>query len=209
MAQLFFKYGTMNSGKSIELLKTAHNYREQGKEVVIMTSALDTRSGVGKVSSRIGLSEDAIAIKKEDTIIDELDKYRIDGNTACILVDEAQFLTEEQVIDLAAIVDKYEIPVICYGLKTDFQGKLFEGSKTLIEYADKIEEIKTVCYYCNRKATMNMRLINGKPTFDGEQVQIGDEEYLSICREDWLEGLREWAVNKYGVTEKKKTKIMV
>ena len=157
MAQLFFKYGTMNSGKSIELLKTAHNYREQGKEVIIMTSALDTRDGVGTVASRIGLSEDAIAINADDNLVNVVYKNAQDKDKlSCVLVDEAQFLSKSNVHDLCRIVDYYDMPVICYGLKTDFRGELFEGSEALLKYADKLEEIKTVCANptCQRKATM-------------------------------------------------------
>lgn len=147
MAQLFFKYGTMNAGKSIDLLKTAHNYEEQGKNVVIFTSALDTRAEVGKVSSRIGLEADAIPIQPHSHPTGLLDyNSRKSGRINCVLIDEAQFLTEEQVVEIAnIIVDDWNIPVICFGLKTDFQGKLFTGSKALIENADKLEEIKTVC----------------------------------------------------------------
>ena len=184
MAQLFFKYGAMNSGKSIEILKVKHNYEEQGKNVILMTSALDTRDGVGKVSSRIGISEDAIAISKNDSVTDVLLSLKGEAkNIECILVDESQFLTEKQVLDLAYIVDEFNIPVMAFGLKNDFQNKLFEGSKELLIQADKIEEIKTICWYCHKKAIMNLRLLDGEPVYDGEQVQIGgNESYLPVCR---------------------------
>lgn len=197
MAQLFFKYGTMNSGKSIELLKTAHNYREQGKEVIIMTSALDTRDGVGTVASRIGLSEDAIAINADDNLVNVVYKNAQDKDKlSCVLVDEAQFLSKSNVHDLCRIVDYYNMPVICYGLKTDFRGELFEGSEALLKYADKLEEIKTVCANptCQRKATMNARLVDGKQVTNGEQVVIGDEEYTSLCRFHWKLGRLKTAV---------------
>lgn len=184
MAQLFFKYGAMNSGKSIEILKVKHNYEEQGKNVILMTSALDTRDGVGKVSSRIGISEDAIAISPKDNILDteRCSEWKV-KNIRCILVDEAQFLTKEQVIDFAFIVDRLDIPVMAFGLKNDFQNNLFEGSKELLIQADKIEEIKTICWYCHKKAIMNLRLLDGEPVYDGEQVQIGgNESYLPVCR---------------------------
>lgn len=186
MAQLFFKYGTMNSSKSAQLIMAAHNYEQQGKETMIMTSSIDTRSKVGKVESRVGISADAIRIGSEDDpkelMITHTEKNGATKYPACILVDEAQFLTTTQVQSLAKIVDSYGIPVLCFGLKTDFMGKLFEGSKALLELADKIEEIKTVCHFCNRKATMNLRLVDGDPVYDGAQIQIGDQEYLSVCR---------------------------
>lgn len=185
MAQLFFKYGTMNSGKSIELLKVAHNYREGGKAVILLTSALDTRDGVGVISSRIGLSETALAITRNTNIVERLGTPDLLG-ADCILVDEAQFLTATQVKELASMVDTFDIPVICYGLKNDFSNHLFEGSQALLLIADKIEEIKTVCRFCSKKATMNLRTVNGSPTYDGKQVQIGDSEYLSVCRKHWL-----------------------
>lgn len=194
MAQLFFKYGCMNSGKSIELLKIAHNYEEQGKKVMVLTSALDNRSGVGAVSSRIGIGRPAIPISREDNILQIINAALskttfVDGQAVwpeCILVDEAQFLTAQQITDLATVVDAQNVPVICFGLKTDFQGRLFEGSKALFEMADKLEEIKTVCLWCGHKATMNLRTNNGKPVYDGEQVQIGDQEYLSVCRYHYI-----------------------
>ncbi|MFT9003172.1 MAG: thymidine kinase [Liquorilactobacillus hordei] len=187
MAQLFFRYGTMNSGKSVELLKVAHNYRESGKTVILLTSSLDTRDGLGKISSRIGISENAIPIYKDTNIMGEIiDNNLIANNPSCILVDEAQFLSEDQIKQLADIVDVLNIPVICYGLKNDFTNHLFDGSDALLRYADKIEEIKTVCQFCNRKATMQLRMVDGKPVYEGEQVQIGgNESYVSVCRDHW------------------------
>ena len=175
-------------GKSLSLLTTAHNYQEQDKDVLIMTSAIDDRYGVGKVSSRVGLSCEAQPIKQEDNVIElitKLLKLDTEGRTVwshCILIDEAEFLTAQQVVDLANIVDTYNIPIICYGLRTDFQCNLFEGSKTLFEVADKLEEIKTVCQWCGHKATMNLRMVDGVPVYDGDQIQIGDQEYISVCR---------------------------
>lgn len=183
MAQLFFKYGTMNCGKSLQLLAIAHNYEEQGKEVMIMTSALDTRSGLGVVSSRVGIELPAIPLSNSDWPSGVLEEHRDNKRINCVLIDEAQFLTAEQVDQLATVVvDQWGIPVICFGLKTDFTGHFFEGSKALFEQADKLEEIKTVCQYCDRKATMNLRKVDGKPVYEGEQIQIGDQEYVSVCR---------------------------
>ena len=180
MAQLFFKYGTMNSGKSIDILKTAHNYEEQGKHCLLFTSALDDRTKVGEVSSRIGMAKEAIPVNDETNIFDAVKKY---DNMDCVLIDEAQFLKKHHILQLTQIVDELNIPVMAWGLKNDFQNNLFEGSKNLLIYADKIEEIKTICWFCNKKATMQLRLLDGKPIYEGEQIQIGgNESYLSVCR---------------------------
>lgn len=182
MAQLFFKYGAMNSGKSIEILKVAHNYEEQNKSVLIFTSGIDTRDEIGYVSSRIGFRRKAIPIFDDTNIYNIVKEYN--PKTYCVLVDEAQFLKKEHVLQLAKIVDDLEIPVMAFGLKNDFQNELFEGSKYLLLYADKIEEMKTICWFCKRKATMNLRVDdNGKPVYTGEQIQIGgNDTYYPVCR---------------------------
>ena len=190
MAQLYFKYGTMAAGKSLSLLKIADSYRRTNKRVMILTSSLDTRSGSNKVSSRIGISEDAISVSPQADITVVINRALAtttfsDGSPiwpSCILVDEAEFLAPKQVADLAAIVDNHDVPVICFGLKTDFRGKLFPGSEALLELADKIEEVKSVCSWCGHKATMNLRLANGRAVYNGAQIQIGDSEYVSVCR---------------------------
>lgn len=181
MAQLFFKYGAMNSGKTIEILKVAHNYEEQGKQVMLFTSALDTRDGVGYISSRIGLRREAIAINSETNIYQVVSKQVIKPN--CILVDEAQFLSKDHVYQLADIVDDLNVPVMAFGLKNDFRNELFEGSKYLLLLADKIEEVKTICWFCERKATMVLRYLDGQPVYDGEQILIGGHDsYYPVCR---------------------------
>lgn len=181
MAQLFFKYGAMNSGKTIEILKVAHNYEEQNKPVIIMTSGIDDRDAIGVVSSRIGLRRNGIAIFEETNILEVVNE--LDYEPACVLLDEAQFLTKDHIIQLTEIVDELNIPVMAFGLKNDFQNELFEGSKYLLLYADKIEEMKTICWYCHKKATMNMRVVDGKPVYTGEQIQIGgNEAYYPVCR---------------------------
>lgn len=185
MAQLFYRYGAMGSGKSIDILKVKYNYEETGRNVLLMTSALDTRDGTGRVSSRIGIDQPAVAIGPEDNIIRLIRKTqeKYVASFDCILIDEAQFLSSRQVTQLTDIVDTMDVPVICYGLKNDFQNNLFEGTAALLAYADKIEEIKTLCSYCSKKATMNLRLHNGKPVYHGEQVQIGgNESYKPVCR---------------------------
>ena len=185
LAQLYYKYGTMNSGKTIEILKVAHNYEEQGKPVVIMTSALDTRDGVGIVSSRIGMRREAIPISNETDIIGLV--TRLPKKPYCVLIDECQFLSKQNVYDLARLVDEYDIPVMAFGLKNDFQNELFEGSKYLLLLADKIEEIKTICQFCSKKATMVLRTENGKPVYHGEQIQIGgNETYIPVCRRHYF-----------------------
>ncbi len=168
MAQLFFRYGAMSSGKTIEILKVAHNYEAQGRKIALMTSGLDNRSGVGTVASRIGIHRKAIPITEEMDLfeyIKEMNNHDLadgDGKLACVLIDEAQFLKRHHVLECAKIVDEFNIPVMTFGLKNDFQNHLFEGSENLLIFADKIEEMKTICHYCGHKATMNLRINNGK-----------------------------------------------
>lgn len=183
MAQLYFYYSAMNAGKSTSLLQSAHNYREQGMEVMLFTAAIDDRFGTGVIKSRIGLSADATVFEKHTDFIElvsaKLDKQQL----ACVLVDEAQFLSREQVDQLAELVDKRDLPVLCFGIRTDFQGELFSGSSRLLAIADKLFELKTVCS-CGRKATMTVRLdAQGNAIAAGEQVEIGgNERYESKCR---------------------------
>lgn len=185
MAQLFFKYGAMNSGKSIEILKVAHNYEEQNKPVVLMTSGIDTRSGVGQVKSRIGISKEALPIFEETDIFSVV--QTLSYTPYCVLIDEAQFLSARHVLDLTKIVDELKIPVMAFGLKNDFRNELFEGSKFLLLYADKIEEMKTICWFCHKKAIMNLRYVNHVPVYEGEQVQIGgNETYYPVCRQHYV-----------------------
>ena len=183
MAQLYYRYATMGSGKTVDLIKIAHNYSEQGKVALIFFPAVDTRYGVGKVTSRMGISKPAIPIDENTNIISLVKSVMPD----CVLVDEANFLTTQNVMDFCFVVDELNIPVIAYGLKNDFQNNLFEGSQMMLLYADKIEEIKTVCWYCNKKATMVLRMYDGKPVFEGEQFQIGgNESYIPVCRRCWM-----------------------
>ncbi|EIT88181.1 thymidine kinase [Parascardovia denticolens IPLA 20019] len=185
MAQLYYRYGTMNSGKSIEILKVAHNYEEQGKSVVLMTSAVDTRSGYGNISSRIGLTRQAVPIHPDTDIVAFL--QGLETKPYCVLVDECQFLSKKNVYDLARVVDDLKVPVMCFGLKNDFQNKLFEGSYHLLLLADKIEEIKTICQFCSKKATMVLRTEDGRPVYEGEQIQIGgNETYIPVCRHHYF-----------------------
>jgi len=181
LAQLFFKYGTMNSGKSIEILKVAHNYEEQNKPVIIFTSALDNRDSIGAVSSRIGMRREAIPVYEETDMFEIVKQSK--EKLYCILVDECQFLSRRHIQQLVKIVDICHVPVMAFGLKNDFQNQLFEGSNQLLIYADKIEEIKTICWFCERKATMNLRVEDGKPIYHGEQIKIGgNNSYYPVCR---------------------------
>ena len=185
MAQLFFEYGAMSSGKSIEILKVAHNYESQGRQVLLMTPITDTRAGIGIVASRIGLSRDALAVKPEDDLFTLIAGMK-DADLAVVLVDEAQFLTPEQVDQLAYVVDSLHIPVMAFGLKQDAFNNLFAGSKRLLELADKLEEMKTICSFCGKKATTQLRIVDGKPQRQGAQVFIGgDEAYIPTCRKHW------------------------
>jgi thymidine kinase len=184
MAQLFFRYSSMNAGKSLELIKIAYNYEEQGKKVLILTAEIDDRYGRGFVASRAGVRREAIPYNSETSIINILQASALETDRIhCILIDEGQFLTAKQVRELTQIVDYMGIPVIVYGLKNDFQNSLFEGSRALLVYADKIEEIKTVCWFCDKKATMVLRVVGGRPVYTGEQVLIGgNSNYLPVCR---------------------------
>ncbi len=178
----------MNAGKSVEILKIAHNYEERGKFVVVLAPSIDDRYGIGKVTSRMGMSRSAVVISKNDDIEDIL-KLGLESRAIdCILVDESQFLTYEHIMQLVMIVDTHNVPVICYGLKSDFQGNLFEGSYHLLVYADSIEEVKTICWFCDRKAIFNMRTDeNGEIVVDGDQIEIGgNDKYVPVCRKDFL-----------------------
>ena len=187
MAKLYFNYSSMNAGKSTMLLQSNHNYLERGMKPQIYTSDLDNRYGSGEIVSRIGLKAKSNTFNtKTDIYKDILNKN--DDSVDCVLVDEAQFLTESQVEQLGRIVDELNIPVLAFGIRTDFQGKLFEGSKFLLAWADNLKEIKTVCH-CGRKATMVLRVDDeGNIMADGSQIEIGGEErYVSVCRKHFKE----------------------
>lgn len=181
MAQLFFRYGAMNSGKSIEILKVAHNYEEQHKKVLLLTSAIDDRNQVGEITSRIGMQRRAIPVYDQTDLFATIAQHSQD--LSCVLLDEAQFLQKHHVLELAKVVDQLKIPVMTFGLKNDFRNELFEGSKFLLLYADKIEEMKTICWFCGKKAIMNLRIDNGQPVYSGRQIKIGgNESYYPVCR---------------------------
>lgn len=186
MAKLYFRYAAMNAGKSTALLQVAHNYEERGQRVELFTSALDVRSGYGRIASRLGLSREAEAYSAS-TDFEAL--YRLRSAPSCVLIDEAQFLSAEQVTQLHRIAHLRGIPVICYGIRSDFRGDAFPGSRALLTLADDLEEMKTVCR-CGRKATMNLRFdASGQQTLFGEQVEIGGEErYEAVCARRFYTG---------------------
>jgi thymidine kinase len=183
MAKVYFYYAAMNAGKSTVLLQSSHNYRERGMRTLLFTPSVDTRYGTGRIESRIGLRSGAISVAGSDDITERVRREHQSQAVACVLVDEAQFLTPEQVWQLAEVADGLNIPVLCYGLRTDFQGKLFPGSATLLGIADELNELKTICY-CGRKATMNLRIDQGGLAMkEGEQIEIGDNtRYVATCR---------------------------
>ena len=192
MAKLYFYYSAMNAGKTTTLLQSAHNYRERGMRVVILTPRLDVRDGSGTVASRIGLSAQGVAFDSDqdlDTLIRADIAAR--GPLHCVLVDEAQFLRKPQVWQLSEVVDGLRIPVLCYGLRTDFQGELFEGSQYLLAWADELTEIKTICH-SGKKATMTVRVdALGRAVQDGPQIEIGgNERYLSVSRAEYKKVMR-------------------
>lgn len=178
----------MNAGKSTSLLQSAHNYREQGMQVALYTAAIDDRFGTGVIRSRIGLQESAQLFEGTSEFFEPLKKQHANQSLACVLVDEAQFLSAVQVDELARVVDELNIPVLCFGIRTDFQGELFPGSSRLLAIADKLAELKTVCN-CGRKATMTVRVDDkGQVVAAGNQVEIGgNERYESKCRRHYRE----------------------
>jgi thymidine kinase len=188
MAKLYFHYATMNAGKSTMLLQASYNYRERGMRTVIFTAGLDDRAGKGRVSSRIGLNSDAIPFHGDDDLMQVIGDMHTAEAIACVFVDEAQFLSAAQVWQLARVSDRLGIPVMAYGLRTDFQGKLFPGSLELLAIADELREVRTICF-CGRKATMVVRLdLKGRLVREGAQVDVGgNEKYVSLCRRHWEE----------------------
>lgn len=192
MAKLYFYYSAMNAGKSTVLLQSNYNYRERGMNTLILLPEIDTRLGTGKVTSRIGIEAEALTFNTADNLLSVVERQHAANRLDCVLVDEAQFLTRQQVRQLSDVCDTHEIPVLAYGLRTDFQGNLFDGSQQLLAWADSITEIKTICH-CGRKATMVLRInADGQPIKDGSQVQIGgNERYLSVCRRHFKQGMTE------------------
>jgi len=191
MSKLYFSYAAMNAGKSTILLQASHNYRERGMNTMLLTARLDDRVGEGRIGSRIGLEAAATVFDTDSDMTALVAAEHARGQLACVMVDEAQFLTEAQVWQLAAIADDMSIPVMCYGLRTDFQGNLFPGSARLLAVDDVLREIRTICH-CGRKATMVVRQdAEGRVIREGAQIEIGgNERYISLCRRHWVEAMK-------------------
>lgn len=183
MAKLYFNYGAMSAGKTIEVIETAYKYNSRGMKALLIKPSIDTK-GNDSVTSRIGISKEVdIVLKPEESLIDYIKTY---DNLTCLVIDEAQFLTERQVYELVIITKNFDIPAICYGLKVDFKGNLFKGSEALIRYADSLNELVAICD-CGKKARFNARKVNGEYVYDGEQVLIGaDESYDPLCESCFL-----------------------
>ena len=188
MAKLYFYYSSMNAGKSTALLQSSYNYKERGMNTLVLTPAMDNRYGIGRVTSRIGLESNATTFSTADNLLDIVGACIKDEPLHCILIDEAQFLTKDQVFQLGEITDKLNIPVLAYGLRTDFQGEPFEGSKYLLSWCDNLKELKAICH-CGSKATMVIRLDDdGNAITAGTQVEIGGNDlYVSMCRKHFKE----------------------
>lgn len=190
MAKLYFNYSTMNAGKSTLLLQAAHNYGERGMETYLITAQFDTRAGEGRIASRIGIADPADTFAPGEDMYAKLKARLALGAVSCVFIDEAQFLSKEQVWQLACAVDDLSVPVMCYGLRVDFQGQLFPGSAALLAWADEMREVRTICH-CGKKATMVVRKgPDGRALRDGDQVVIGgNETYVSLCRKHWREAV--------------------
>ena len=195
MAKLTFRFGAMGSSKTAQAIMVAYNYNERGHMAQIFKPSIDNRDGIEIIKSRSGLTAKVILVDKNEDFYSLFTSYSASDGTGkgnkldCIIIDEAQFLSRKNIEDLTRIVDELNIPVVCYGLRADFQGNLFEGSQWLLAWADSIEEIKTICF-CGKKAIFNARIKDGKVIKDGEQVLIGgDEAYISLCRKHWKEGV--------------------
>jgi len=189
MAKLYFYYSSMNAGKSTSLLQSSYNYKERGMNTLVLAPQLDDRFGAGKVTSRIGIESQATTFQKDTDLFELISASRESEPLHCVLIDEAQFLTRDQVFQLTEVTDKLHIPVLAYGLRTDFQGEPFDGSKYLLSWADTLKELKAICH-CGTKATMVLRLDSeGNTVTEGSQVEIGgNDRYISMCRKHFKEG---------------------
>ena len=188
MAKLYFYYSSMNAGKSTALLQSSYNYRERGMNTLVLAPAFDDRYGAGKVTSRIGIEADATTFRTEDDLLEIVESQNRDDPLHCVLIDEAQFLTKDQVFQLGEVTDKLNIPVLAYGLRTDFQGEPFEGSKYLLAWSDNLKELKAICH-CGTKAIMVVRFDeSGNAVTEGSQIEIGgNDRYVSMCRKHFKE----------------------
>ena len=192
MAKMYFYYSSMNAGKSTNLLQSSYNYQERGMNTLVLAPAFDDRFGAGKVTSRIGIETEAQTFRNDTDLLDVVTAANEERRVHCVLVDEAQFLTKDQVFQLSELTDKLNIPVLAYGLRTDFQGEPFEGSKYLLAWSDNLKELKAICD-CGRKATMVLRMDEqGHAVTEGSQVEIGgNDRYVSMCRKHFKEAFYE------------------
>jgi thymidine kinase len=195
MAKLFFRYSAMDAGKTLDLLKVAYNYEDRGQHTLVVTSAVDRRAGDNKVRSRIGFDKEAISTTIKDNLFDLIKAQNEQQKIACVLIDEIHFFSSEQIIQLSDVVDYLNIPVICYGLRSDYRGEPFPAATTLLAIADTLEEVKTICH-CGRKANFNMLVRDGVAVKQGAPVVVDDEnlkkidtKYVSVCRRHWKEGV--------------------
>ncbi|MDG2108306.1 MAG: thymidine kinase [Woeseiaceae bacterium] len=188
MAKLYFYYSSMNAGKSTALLQSSYNYKERGMNTMVLAPLVDDRYGEGKVTSRIGIETKAITFKMSDNLFAVIEQKHISRPLHCVLIDEAQFLTRDQVFELSDVVDKLNIPVLAYGLRTNFQGEPFEGSKYLLAWSDSLQELKAICH-CGNKAAMVVRLdMGGNAVTEGSEIEIGgNDRYISVCRKHFKE----------------------
>ena len=188
MAKLYFYYSSMNAGKSTALLQSSYNYKERGMSTLVLAPMLDDRYGAGKVTSRIGIDAEATVFRRDDDLYGLVEGLHSQEALHCVLIDEAQFLTRDQVFELSDVTDKLNIPVLAYGLRTDFQGEPFEGSKYLLAWSDNLKELKAICH-CGSKATMVLRMDgDGNAVTEGSQVEIGgNDRYISMCRKHFKE----------------------
>lgn len=197
MAKLYFHYSAMNAGKSTALLQASYNYVERGMTTMLFIAALDDRAGAGRIGSRIGLSAEADTFGPDDDLYEMVRERVAHEPVHCVFVDEAQFLTDDQVWQFARVADRLGVPVMCYGLRTDFRGKLFPGSQSLLAIADELREVRTICR-CGRRATMVVRLgPDGKVLRQGAQVAIGAAQYVSLCRRHWEEEMGRWPAEDF------------
>lgn len=195
MAKLFFRYSAMDAGKTLDLLKVAYNYEDRGQHTLVVTSAIDRRAGDNKVKSRIGFDKEAISTTVNDNLFELIKVQNEQQKIACVLIDEIHFFSSEQIIQLSDVVDYLNIPVICYGLRSDYRGEPFPAATTLLAIADTLEEVKTICH-CGRKANFNMLVRDGVAVKQGTPVVVDDEnlkkidtKYVSVCRRHWKEGV--------------------
>jgi len=188
MAKLYFYYSSMNAGKSTALLQSSYNYKERGMSTLVLAPELDDRFGAGKVTSRIGIESEATTFRPAHDLFESVQRRCEESPLHCVLIDEAQFLTKEQVFQLGEVTDKLNIPVLAYGLRTDFRGEPFEGSKYLLAWSDNLKELKAICH-CGSKATMVIRMDeSGNAIREGSQIEIGgNDRYLSMCRRHFKE----------------------